>query len=318
MNDVIIIGAYLDSDFKIDICERTIKDLKKYNREIILSSHSYIPEKIQKLVDYTIIDIPNNKTNKDIGLSTITPNYWHRTCNDIFFIFDPYKSVNYSYGVYSMILNAVNLAQRLKKDFFHYVEFDILIEDDNYINKISDLLKNKKGYFRLNPSNFFEATFYSCDVNLFLDKMKNYTTEEFYNDMGYYEGFLKKQLGKEDIVIEPKDSVKYKELSRFLGNMYNIVRVDNTNHLCFVIFCEYNCNLKVRYKNKYHFNSDYNKGTRLWSVLEDDFEYLEIISNDIIEYSFIQKDIQEQILSNQEHYIKFVNDNIVLSGISWV
>lgn len=318
MNDIIIIGAYLDNDFKIDICEKTIKDLKKYNREIILSSHYYIPEKIQRLVDYTIIDIPNNKTNKDIGLNKITPNYWHRTYNDVFFIFDPYKSVNYSYGVYSMILNSVNLAKRLKKEFFHYIEFDILIEDDNYINNVSKLLENKKGYFRSNPSNFFEATFYSCEVDLLLNKMKNYTTEEFYNDMGYYEGFLKKQLDKEDIIIESKESVKYKELSRFLGNMYNIVRVDNTNFLCFVIFCEVDCNLKIKSKNRYHFNSDYSKGTRLWSILEDDFEYLQVISNDIIEYSFTQKDIQDKALNDNEHYIKFIDDKIILSGISWI
>ena len=318
MNDVIIIGAYLDNDFKIDICEQTIKNLKKYNREIILSSHYYIPEKIQKLVDYIIIDIVNNKTNFDIGQNHITPNYWHKTYNDIFFILDPYKSINYSYGVYSMILNAVNLAKRIKKDIFHYVEFDILIEEEDYLNRISEILKYKKGYFRLNSSDFFEATFYSCDTTLFLNKMKNYTTEEFYNDMGYYESFLKKQLDKEDILIENKENVKYKELSRFLGNMYNIVRVEGTNKLCFAIFCEFNCNLKIRSKNKYHFNSNYNKGTRLWSVLEDDFEYLEIISNDILEYLFIQKDIQDKILNDHEHYIKFPNNKIISSGTSWV
>jgi len=316
-DDIIIIGAYLDTDFKVSICEKTIKSLKKHNREIILSSHYYIPEKIQKLVDYTIIDIPNNKTNKDIGLDFKTPLYWHKTHNDIYFIINPIKSTNYSYGVYTMVLNAVNLAKRLKKEIFHYIEFDICIEDVNYIDKISKLLIDKKGYFRLNKSNFFEATFYSCDVDIFIDKMKNYSIEEFFNDIGYYEGVLKKQIEKEDIIIEDKEIVKYRELSRFLGNLYNIIKVEGTSLLCFVIFCEFDCNLKIKSKNKYHFNSDYKRGTRLWSILEDDFEYLEVISNNIIEHSFIQKEIQNQVLNNNEQYIKFNND-IILSGSSSV
>lgn len=314
-DDIIIIGAYLDNDLKISICEETINNLKKYNREIILSSHYYIPEKIQKMVDYIIIDIPNNKTNKDIGLNFMTPFYWHKTYNNVYFIIDPIKSVNYSYGVYTMVLNAVNLAKRLKKEIFHYIEFDILIDDDNYINNISNLLIDKKGYFRLNSSNYFEATFYSCDIDIFLNNMKNYSTNEFYNDIGYYEGLLKKQLDKENIIIEKKENVKYKELSRFLGNMYNIIKVEGTEFLCFVIFCEFDCNLKIKSKNKYHFNADYKRGTRLWSLLEYDFEYLEVISNDIIEYRFIQTEIQENVLKDNDQYIRFTDD-IILCGSS--
>jgi len=129
--DIIIIGAYPNHPYKMDMLRECIKRVKPLGYDILVVSHYPLPTDIQESVDYVIYDKENVKM-------LYCPNY--EFGNDGFIIKKHINEGGHALAVVKNINNGINYVNYLKYNFFFYMECDNLFGSDDLL-KI-EILKN--------------------------------------------------------------------------------------------------------------------------------------------------------------------------------
>jgi hypothetical protein len=168
-DEIIIINAYLNNLNKINLLKECIKQLRKTGIEIMLVSHSHIPEEIKPLVDYYLFD-KNNTMITEWG------DYWWWDNGHIHFRMRSLFA-KHSHAALTSLKNGVYFAKSLDKSFFHHIEYDTILSDKD-IEKLKSLrynLDNKMGffdYYKMSDLNHGISMLYFCSyVDNFLNDM---------------------------------------------------------------------------------------------------------------------------------------------------
>ncbi len=180
--ELIIIGCFLNTEYKKDILRKTI-DVLKPHFDIMLVSHYPIDVDIQQSVNYTVYDY-HNEFKKSNGF------VWYG--DERLYYELHYNNTNITYAVYTSIKNGVYLAKSVGYDYFFYMEGDILISKDD-IHKIKNISnntrkENKDGYFFQETIHddgkfTFSTLLFYYNIELFLKSVPDFYN---YDDMERY------------------------------------------------------------------------------------------------------------------------------------
>lgn len=145
--EVFIISTYPITQASINTTKECIESVRNIGRKIILTSHIPVPKELEELVDYVI-----NDNNNIITKHTFYTNSWIQTSE--------YKAhvnlrgenndVYHGPACYSNYYNGLALAQGLGFKKAYFLNYDYIIKDDSYINKISGILNHKEAFFGRN------------------------------------------------------------------------------------------------------------------------------------------------------------------------
>ena len=171
-DEIIIVNTYLNTEFKVKLAIDCIKQLKKTGIEIMVTSHYHIPKSVTDLVDYYVYDYEN---------SLIT------NTGDMFWFGDPsgtkffkkHIHSSHSFSALSSLFNGLYLAKSKGKKYFHHIEYDTILTDENIeeLKEFRSKLNGKRGMLdlcRLSSENegismlyiFSEIDFFLYEVNL--------------------------------------------------------------------------------------------------------------------------------------------------------
>lgn len=177
--EAFIISTYPVTKAIIDTTKECIEAVKKTGRKVILTSHIPIPEELDKLVDYSINDnnniltkhtfykhswISNDKMKAQVNLTGEDNDVYHGpTC-------------------YTNYYNGCSLAEGLGIKKVYFLNYDYIIQDDSYINKISSILNLKSAFFGQDVAaegNQIITWFLGIQPEFFLQKPKINNAEQY-------------------------------------------------------------------------------------------------------------------------------------------
>ena len=177
--EAFIISTYPVTKAIIDTTKECIEAVKKTGRKVILTSHIPIPEELDKLVDYSINDnnniltkhtfykhswISNDKMKAQVNLTGEDNDVYHGpTC-------------------YTNYYNGCSLAEGLGIRKVYFLNYDYIIQDDSYVNKISSILNSKNAFFGQDiaaEGNQIITWFLGIHPKFFLQKPKINNAEQY-------------------------------------------------------------------------------------------------------------------------------------------
>jgi len=183
-----VICTYPNTQSSIDTTIKCIKSLRKDSkRKIIISSHHAVPKELQDMVDYVFYEKNNTLTKH-----TFYSNYTYST--DIFDtninLRGEDNDIYHGPACYTLFYNPATFAKSLGIKKLHYVNFDYLLKDEEYINYISEKLNNHNTFFgeyEAQEGKCYYTYFFSAHPEAILNNCKFIETENQYNDlMGEY------------------------------------------------------------------------------------------------------------------------------------
>jgi hypothetical protein len=118
--NLVVILCYCDTQSKLDLLSNMVESLKdKY--DIMISTHSAIPLKIQKDIDYLVYD----KSNPILRYPERGMQFWKKILDisiKITHIMD-----DYGWTVFNLKQNAISLGKNLDHDYYSFINYDIEI-----------------------------------------------------------------------------------------------------------------------------------------------------------------------------------------------
>lgn len=296
-DDIIIISSYPDTIIKENVTISCIKQLKKLNKKILLSSHYPVSDNIQKLVDYYIYDNHNPIINhsyykqmwKESNEYKITINF--KNLNRV--------AKNQSLTVYNNIYNSIYFAKSLGFKRIYSFTYDFIIDDRDIktILDIGDKIDNQKkhGYlikFKDNDIDVIKTVFFVIDIEYYLKYFENVRTEEQYNKMC-------KMIESENFLEHVFYKLLKNNLDDFIINHIMENELFNNSQINIFSECEYPVVLPVKNMlNTYcmWFNSN--------NLVDNRYLDIKLYSNDILLY-------KDTILINTEitYYKLFTTHN---------
>ena len=177
--EAFIISTYPITKAIINTTKECIEAVRKTGRKVILTSHIPIPEELDKLVDYSINDnnniltkhtfykhswISNDKMKAQVNLTGEDNDVYHGpTC-------------------YTNYYNGCSLAEGLGIRKVYFLNYDYIIQDDSYVNKISSILNSKNAFFGQDiaaEGNQIITWFLGIHPKFFLQKPKINNAEQY-------------------------------------------------------------------------------------------------------------------------------------------
>jgi len=230
--DIVCIGTYFDNGKKLGITEDLLiflnKHKEKLNFDILLVSRSYVPERLQKHVDFLLFDKSNDILIHE-GNSTANTVY---DTNFGFLIYTSFENVKNTVipAIYNFI-HGLNYSKYMGYDNIHFMEYD-MNPCDKILNEIKDnseILKTGNVDYVLYTDNidsmvggFFSTTLKNNKVKLFggynPDKFLEITNERIGKD--FISATCEKIFLGE--IIKEKCNVVYKNYN-IIKSFHNIV-----------------------------------------------------------------------------------------------
>jgi hypothetical protein len=142
--EAFIISTYPNTKAVIDTTIECIKAVKATGRKVILTSHIPIPEELDKLADYSINDNHNILTKH-----TFYTNSWMST-NEMkahINLTGEDNDVYHGPTCYTNYYNGCALAEGLGIKKVYFLNYDYILKDESYVNKISSILNTKDAFF---------------------------------------------------------------------------------------------------------------------------------------------------------------------------
>jgi hypothetical protein len=142
--EVFVISTYPITDSIIQTTKECIRSVKQTGRKVILTSHIPIPYELSIEADYSI-----NDNNNILTKHTYYSNSWIQTSEYKAHINLKEENNNVYHGpaCYSNYYNGVALAKNLGFDKVYLLNYDYILKNDEYINKISNILNTKNAFF---------------------------------------------------------------------------------------------------------------------------------------------------------------------------
>lgn len=187
---IVCIPAYVNNEQRKEILKNCITSCKKLGMDIMVVSHSVLPEDIIKMVDYYVYDSDNTFSN---GSHIIL---WKLFSGVKINILSKYS---HEYPILKLIRNMLHTAKANGYTFFYAVDFDNIFSEED-IDKLLQLklqaINEDKDFIFFYPENasweldgeqvrgvYYDLYVYGGDVNKFLQVFDAYfpTTLDEYN-----------------------------------------------------------------------------------------------------------------------------------------
>ena len=136
MKDLILIGAYCPDDEREKLLNKCVDSILKVKGDfdILISSHTIIPEYISKKVDYTFFD----KNNDLITDMKYLNQPWFSPMSDSIIFTTTLNDSSTYLAVYRLLISGLGIAKTFRYNKVHYLEYD------SEMNDFSDLYENSK------------------------------------------------------------------------------------------------------------------------------------------------------------------------------
>jgi hypothetical protein len=317
--EIIVIAAYCPDLKRQDLLRNLVRYLHSNNKDILLISHSQIPEDIIKQCKFYFYD-EENKFLTDDELKM-----WYYFFQDDFEIRskDPYQYSVHILPVYRLFLYGLGIAKLLGYEYVHYLEYDNEITDINFINNNTKILKEGYGNVYYHQDDLeMQGGYNAWNLN-------HYSFEDLkYNEKDIINKYKKHNLHPERITkieyINPKNPyVKNNKILQKEGLISNLnfSLKEKNSWVCPVIkedgtfFILYNRNntgkeleeIEIIINNSYLKESN-KKG--VWKIiytkhLIDEVKYLKVLENNKILFEYdLTNPLEKERLFNNNIFIQ--------------
>jgi hypothetical protein len=179
MREILLVGAYCDTDVKLAALERLLEQAKTLNLPILIFGRYPLPERIQRLCDYWIFD-RSNPIIEDHVLS-----YWQlahgRIISSLF--------LDYGFAALDQMTKSVGFVNSLGYDIAYWLVYDVDLEKfAEFRAKSLDLISSNEAHivgFSFKPSSQglprgIDTTTLALKVNESSARLKGSLTENLY------------------------------------------------------------------------------------------------------------------------------------------
>lgn len=300
--NIFIIDTYPSTEEQKKLLSDCVDRLLNIGFDIMIVSHTSIPEEIQKKVNYVIYDSDNSFLPGER-----TPFFWVSLFESNCRIFN----AGHSLAITRNMQNALLMAKSVGYDFFYFLEYDVLISESD-IEKLlrlkDNMINENKQMIFFEPENFYECDSHVYETLLFggyvdylLSKFLPPKNIEEWDKlgMGYtLELAFYEQLSKysEDFLIIPEHSHQYFNQSEINVYRYGLVisellyNHDNPNNPILLLF------KSINNPQEYHFKVYHNENILFDSNLCGDCWWMnqfEIDGSDVKIEIFLHNELEE-------------------------
>ena len=120
MKNIIIINSYANTEEKVNLLLNYVKQVKKTNYDILLTSHLPLPPNIVALVNYYIYDKENFLLPKERS-----PVTWYADYEEYISLY----CSRHGYAIIKNVYNALHFAKSLGYTDFIFSEYDNILSD---------------------------------------------------------------------------------------------------------------------------------------------------------------------------------------------
>jgi autotransporter strand-loop-strand O-heptosyltransferase len=200
-DEVTIVLAHTNNLFRKNMLKRCLSTI---NTEIILSCNNPVDEETQSLCDYVLYSKDNQLLDKDeYAEHNVIFEYWKINAKGERITKTP--PFEHSFGVYNLIKQGVNFADKLNKKKIHIVNYDTLIYSDTLNDNYKQL--NSKDlilYYNNNidKNDGYKTNFFSGNITPLLELFNYYKTKSI-----FYINFKKFEEKMYDLIKDYKFNV---------------------------------------------------------------------------------------------------------------
>ena len=307
MKDLIIINSYTPDYEREELLRKFVNQIDKTNFDIMVVSHSRLPDDLYEKVDYFIFDKENEI------LTNIDSKYESWWGNEHFKInTTEARQFNHSVAAYKLFFIGINNAKMLGYKKVHIIEYDTSLNNMSHFNNNSKLLDNHSlVYYKTN----YTPVLISFPMSFNLDKLneewfksqKNKIIHGKYKTLEDLEFFLITQ--QQDTHYKSHEtledgSIKINLYYSFGKEIWTCPLVDESSDL--ILFVNNKNKEELKIKAVINENTIKNLVTKpnYWSIIRlckyEDINKLLIIKqdNNIINYDFTKIDKETYKLKN--------------------
>ena len=178
-----VICTYPVTDAIVQTTKECINSLKRDGRKLIISAHAPVPKELQDMVDYVFYDSNNILTKHTFYSSFFTSNDTFKAHlnlkgegNDIY----------HGPACYTSFRNPATFAKNLGINKLHFVNYDYILKDEDYINYISEILNTKDtffGEFEAQEGKCYYTYFFSAKPDAILKQTPDIQSAQAYDEL---------------------------------------------------------------------------------------------------------------------------------------
>lgn len=307
MKDLIIINSYTPDYEREELLRKFVNQIDKTNFDIMVVSHSRLPDDLYEKVDYFIFDKENEI------LTNIDSKYQSWWGNEHFKInTTEARQFNHSVAAYKLFFIGINNAKILGYKKVHIIEYDTSLNNMSHFNNNSKLLDNHSlVYYKTN----YTPALISFPMSFNLDKLneewfktqKNKIINGKYKTLEDLEFFLitqQQDTHYKSHEILKDGGIKINLYASFGKEIWTCPLVDESSDL--ILFVNNKNKEELKVKAVINENTIKNLVTKpnYWSIIRlckyEDINKLLIIKqdNNIINYDFTKIDKETYKLKN--------------------
>lgn len=319
-----LIGAYCNTEHRLNELKRCLLNLQKYDLDILISSHYPIPAEIQKQVKGFVYN-SNNEILYQKDFDEYKSGFWF-FYEDSNLRIDKAFEFHHDYAFWTQVRDGYTLAKNLGYDKVYFLDFDVELDSETFYE-----IKNGSKDFDVCAFplyDFMYLIFFSCNVDVgikvttsfksfydyFYNKPGQTNCEKvFFNKLNEYNAKI--NLLQKNILDKPNfqnftSSLNYTNNNFFVGDLKivgGIFLCSDENSNLYLILYEVNSPvaLTIEYLDqKYVVMSNLSvQPIKLEKIVEN--SVVNIYANDILFYTKEIKNIDSFIKMNK---IKFENE----------
>lgn len=178
-----VVCTYPVSDAIVQTTKECINSLKRDGRKIIISAHAPVPQELQEMVDYVFYD-SNNILTKHTFYSSF--NFYTDLYDTNINLRGEGNDVYHGPACYTSFRNPATFAQNLGIKKLHFINYDYILKDENYINYISKILNTKDtffGEFEAQEGKCYYTYFFSSKPEAILQQTPDLHSAKEYDDL---------------------------------------------------------------------------------------------------------------------------------------
>ncbi len=182
-----VISSYPKSSESKKTTKACVEELKKFNVPIIVTSHCGLPVDIQDACDYAVIDKPRNILTKQSYYVRFWQTFFKNGENNkcTLHLDTSLNDIYHGPAVYTNYYNGISLAEKLGFKKVICLNFDFILNDKKFFNKIYNILLKSSGYFVRSSApegEVLKTAFHAIDVDLFFKAFPKIENEQDYEN----------------------------------------------------------------------------------------------------------------------------------------
>ena len=178
-----VVCTYPVTDAIVQTTKDCINSLKRDGRKIIISSHAPVPKDLQEMVDYVFYD-SNNILTKHTYYSSF--NFYTGLYDTNVNLRGEGNDIYHGPACYTSFRNPATFAKNLGIDKLHFINYDYILKDEDYINYISKILNTKDtffGEFEAQEGKCYYTYFFSATPNAILRQTPDIHSAKEYDNL---------------------------------------------------------------------------------------------------------------------------------------